>query len=115
SVKELQEAGLCSRSSLGSQKLQASQHVLQILQIHHKLLEPERCPLSYSGGLGRLEVREGQSGKLLVPVGEIRQLCYHVHDLLSHQLQRLGHDDDVRVVPHVAGCGSQVDDALCLG
>ena len=35
--------------------------------------------------------------------------------LPANQLQRLGHDDDVRVVPHIAGCRAQVNDPLCLG
>ena len=113
-VEKLQEAGLGSRGSLRSQKAQRAQDIVQILQIHFQVHHPQGGPLSHSGGLGRLEVGEGQGGQILILFRKARQLSQHIDQLLSHQLQRLRHNNDIRIVAHIAGGGAQMDDSLCL-
>ncbi len=114
-VEKLQKRRLRARGSFGSQQLHAPEDIVHILQVHKEFLNPEGSPLSHRGGLGRLEMGEGQRGLGLVLVCKIRQHPDHVHQLLLHQTQGLGHDDNVRIIPHVAGGGSQMDDPRRLG
>ena len=113
-VKQLQEGCLSSGGSLGTQKLHGGNHIVQILQIQVKLLHPQGGALSYRGGLSGLKMGECQRGKILVAVRKGGKFCQHVHQFFLHQLQSLCHDDDVRIVAHIAGGRAQMDDALCL-
>ena len=105
-VKKLQEAGLGASGSLRAQKLHGTEHMLQILQVKKQLLQPQGSPLSHGSGLCRLEMGEGKGGLILILIGKLCQLCHHIQELFAHQAQGLGHDDDVRIVSHVAGGGA---------
>ena len=59
-------------------------------------------------------MRERQRRKILVAVREACQLGNHVDQLPPDDVQRVAHQDDVGVVPDVAGCGAEMDDSLRL-
>jgi hypothetical protein len=85
SVEQLQEGSLGARGALGAQKLHIPQHIVQILQIQVELLHPQRGPLPHRGGLGRLEMGEGQSGLGLMLFREIGQFLDDIHQLLLQE------------------------------
>ena len=57
---------------------------------------------------------ERQRGKVFVLVRKGRKLRKNIHQLLFYKLQGLCHNDDIRVIPYIAGGGAQMDDPLCL-
>ena len=71
SVEQRQETRLRSRSSLDTPESKITSGPLQVSQIPQKLLNPQRCPLSNSRQLGRLEVGEAEGGKILVLFGKV--------------------------------------------
>ena len=89
--------------------------MLQVLQVQTELLKPQSGAFAHGGGLGRLEMSERQSRLGLVLLREVRQFLHHIHQFLFHQLQRLSHDNNVGVVPHIAGGGPQMDNPRRLG
>ena len=113
-VKKLQEAGLGAGGSLGTQKAHGTDQVIQVIQIQLKLHHPQGGALTNRGWLGRLEVGKRKGGKVLVCFSETGQLRQYVDQFLPHQLQGLGHDDNVRIISHVTGGGPQMDNSLCL-
>ena len=52
--------------------------------------------------------------KFFVFLCEIRQFCDHIDQFLFYDLQSLCHQDDIGIISHIAGGGSQVNDAFCL-
>ena len=114
-VKQFQERSLGSGRSLGPKELQVSKHIIQILQIQIKFLHPQCCPLSHRGRLGRLKMGECQGGLGLVLFRKIRKLGNDIYQLLLQQLQPFPHDNNIRIVPHIAGGCPQVDDACRFG
>ena len=113
-VKKFQEGGLGACGPFGSQKFHTSQAVVQIFQIQTELLQPQRRPFSHRGGLGRLKMSERQSGLGLVFFCKIPQHRHHIHKLFLHKPQSLGHNNNVRVVPHIAGSSPQMNNARRL-
>ena len=74
----------------------------------------KRGTLSHGSGLRRLKMREGKRGLRLILVRKVRQFTHHIHQLLFYQLKRLRHHNNIRVVPHIAGGRTQMDNALRL-
>ncbi len=111
-IEELQEARLGARGALAAQQAQPLPHVVQIRHIGEDVLHPEGGALSHGGGLCGLEVRKCQGGQIRVLFGEFRQVLHHGDQLSPQERQGLPHENQVRVVSHVAGGGAQVDDAL---
>ena len=111
-VKKLQKRSLRSRGSLRAQKFHMGKHMLQILQIKEELLQPKRRPLSHSSWLRRLEMGKSKRWLRLVFLRKIGKFLHHIHQFLFHQAERLRHHDDIRVVTHIAGCGTQMDDTF---
>ena len=114
SVKQLQEACLCTGGSLASQQFQRALYVLQIFQIHQELLHPQRCALAHGRRLCRLEMGKRQRRLIFIFICKLCQFSDHIDQFFLHQLQRLVHHDDVRVVSHIAAGSSQMDDSLCF-
>ena len=56
----------------------------------------------------------GKGGHSLIAVRKPGKIRHNVDELPAYHLQSVPHDDDVRVIPHIAGGCPQVDDALCL-
>ena len=114
SVEQLQKTGLCSCRPLGAEKLQRALHILQISEVHDKLIQPEGGPLTQRCRLRRLKMCESEAG---VVVFFLRGFCQHVYDVdqfFSDQLQRLAHNNNIRIVSHIAGGCAQMDNPLSL-
>ena len=114
-VKELQKACLGSCGSLGSQQFQAAKDIIQILQIHFKLLHPERRPLADCGRLCRLKMGKCKRRLCLILVCKPGKFRDHIDQLCPHQPQCLRHYDYIGIISHIAGCGAKVNNAFCLG
>ena len=113
-VKQLQKRSLRSRCSLRSKELHGAEHIVQILIVQIKFLQPECRALSHGCRLCRLEMRECQRRLRLIFLSEIRQLRHNVYQLLFHKLQCLCHDNNIGIVTHIAGGRTEVDDASRL-
>ena len=89
--------------------------MVQLLQVHHQFVGPERGPLAHGGQLRRLEVGKAQGGKIAVLHGKLGKAVNEVDQLLLQQEQALPHQDHIGVVPHVAAGGAQVDNGHRAG
>ena len=85
------------------------------MQIHDELVQPEAGTLAHCGKLGGLKMGEAQRGQGLIFIRKAGEVADDPHQLVPNQLQRLLHQDDVRVVAHIAACGAQVDNGHGLG
>ncbi len=88
--------------------------MIDLLQIHQQLVDPQGGTLAHGGQLCGLKMGIRQSGHGLVAVRKPGKIADHVDELPAHHLQGVPHNDHVRVIPHIAGGCPQVDDALCL-
>ena len=52
---------------------------------------------------------------ILVLIGKISELRYDIYQLFLNKIQCITHDDDIRVITHIAGCGSKMYDPCSLG
>ena len=95
-----------------TQQLRPIQRRADLLQIQQQVVDPQRGPLAHGGGLRRLVMGVGKAGQVLVPQGEITEIAHHARGLRRDQTQRVAHDDQIRVVAHVAGRRAQMDDRL---
>ena len=108
-VKQLQKACLRAGRSLGSEQLRLAELVLHVLQIHQKILDPERRALSHGSRLGGLEMRKREGGEIFIFHRKRGENADHGDQLAPDKTQGVRHDDDIGVVAHIAGGGAQVD------
>ena len=113
-VKELEEARLRAGRALRAEQLRLADLVLDVLEVHQELLDPERRALADGRRLCGLEVRESQRRQILVFLRELRKHADDVDKLFADDLHRLGHDDDIGIIAHVAARRAEVDDASRL-
>ena len=59
-------------------------------------------------------MRETECRHGLILVCELRELFDHGEESLTSQDQSFTHQKDIGVIADIAGCGAEVDDALCL-
>ena len=85
-----------------------------LLQIHHKLIDPQTGPLPHRRRLCRLIVREGKRRLILLLPREFCECCDHIDQLAPDQTERLPHQNDIRVVADIAARGAEMNDSLCL-
>ena len=114
-LKQLQEAGLGAGGALTAQKPQMGQAVLQLLQVLEELIHPQGGPLAHGDQLGGLIVGIAQGGQGLVLAGKPAQGRQDPHQFVPEEGQTLFHQNDIRVVPHVAAGGPQVEDGHGTG
>ena len=91
------------------------QAVLHLLQVREEFVHPQGGPLAHGDHLGGLVVGVAQGRKGLVPAGKLCQAGQHPHQLVPDELEALLHQNHVRIVPHVAAGGPQVDDGHGVG
>ena len=113
--EQLHKAGLGAGGALDSPQAQGVQLKFQVFQVHHQLIHPQRGPLANGGQLGGLEVGVAQAGQILVLPGKSGKVPQHLDDLPGHQGHGVPEDEDIGVVPHIAGGGAQVDNGLGVG
>ena len=113
-IKQLQEACLRSRRSLGAKQLGLGKLIFHVFQVHQQILNPERCTLADRRGLRGLKMREGQRRLILMLLREAGQCAHDKHQLLLHQVERFRHNDNIRVISHIAGCSAEMNDRLSL-
>ena len=110
-VEQLEEARLRAGRALRAEQLRLADLILDVLEIHQEFLNPERRALADGRRLGGLEVRESERRQVLVLRRELRKHADDVDELLPDDFHRLGHDDDIGIVAHVAARRAEVDDA----
>ena len=114
SVKQLQEAGLCSGCSLGSKKLHCSKNIFQIFQIKQEFLCPECCTFTNCSRLCRLEMCERQSRLFFIFISESRKFSNDIDQFLAYKLQRFCHYNNICIITYITGGCSQMDDPFCF-
>ena len=92
-AEELEEAGLGSGGALGAEEAEGGGDVVEVFEVGQDVLEPEGRALADGGGLGGLEVGEGERGERGVFFGEVRQVRGHGEELAAQERQCLAHDD----------------------
>ena len=113
-VKQLQKAGLRAGGPLRAEQLCLAELVFNVLEVHQKILNPERGALADSGGLRGLIMRKRQSRQVFVLHREMRQNADDADKFVAQQAQSFRHDDNVGVVPYIAGGCPQMDDRARL-
>ena len=109
-LKEGQEGGLGAGGPLAAQGAQAVQEVVQRLQVHQDILQPQADALAQGGGLGGLEMGVAQHGQGLVFEGLPGQGPGHPQQAPAQQSHGLLQNQDVGIVGDIAAGGPQVED-----
>ena len=128
SIEQLEEGGLSARGPLHPPEPEAVPGRPDVLLVHQKFLEPETSSLAWgeqslslspgetswlpthSGQLCGLEVGEAECRHLPELRSEGRQAGDDPGQLGQQDIEAVPEDDEVGVVPHIAGGGAQVDD-----
>ena len=113
-VAQAHETGLRARGALGAAKVQRRQHVLQVLEVKHQVLQPQHGAAAHGGQLGGLEMRVPQRHHVPVRGGKPCQGVHDVDQTGADQLQCGAHLDEVGVIAHEGAGGAQMDDAARL-
>ncbi len=83
--------------------------MLEIVEIRQKILDPEGRALSDGRRLRGLEMGKRESREILVSAGKIREDADGIDQFPADQPKAFRHEEDVGVVPHIAGRCPQVD------
>lgn len=86
----------------------------ELLKIHQQILCPERGALADGRRLCGLKMRVGERRLRLVRLGKVCQRLNDVDQQAADLLERLTHEDDVRVVADVAGRCAEVQNGFCV-
>ena len=89
--------------------------MIKILKIQTEFLHPKGSSLSYRSGLCRLKMSKCQSRLIFILICKGSKLSDHIDKLFLHQLKCLCHNDNIRIISHIAAGGSQVYDTCRLG
>ena len=111
-VEQLEEGRLGAGGTLGAEKLQGAEYILEILEVEHELVQPQGCTLTDRRRLCRLEVGVRKRRHILILHRELTELVDDIDELLMYELETLPHDDDIGVVADIAGGRTEVNDAL---
>ena len=85
-----------------------------MVEIHDKILHPQRRALAHGGGLRRLKMRIGEGGLRLVLLGKIRKRGNGAEKQAANAQERVTLQNDVGIIPYKAARRDEVDDGLCL-
>ena len=109
-AEQLEEARAGAGRALAAEKTQAPQLILEPVEIHDEILQPQAGAFAHGRRLGGLEMGVRQRGNIAVFAGEIRKRRDHVHELDADARHCLPELDDVGVVADVAARRAEVDD-----
>ena len=87
-VEKRQERGLCAGGAFDASKWQRIEPVLDFLQVHHKLIAPQRRPFADGGQLRRLIMRKTQCRQRAIFFCEFAQQIYYRCQFARDDLQR---------------------------
>ncbi len=88
--------------------------MLHFLQIQNKFIQPQARPLSDGRRLCRLEMRKAKRRLIFIFARKSGKCRNDIYKLFVHQTQCIPHDDNVRIVTHIAAGCSKVNDSLGL-
>ncbi len=114
-VEEGQEAGLGAGRPLDAEELQAVDPALDLVEVKHEFITPERRALADSDELGRLEVGVAEAREILPAEGEVGQGVDGPDKAVANVLQGLADQDQVGIVGDVTARGPEVDDRAGVG
>ena len=114
-VEQGEERRLRAGRSFDAAEPQRGDAMLDLLQVDHQILRPERRALADGGELGRLKVRVAERRQILPFLGERAQRIDRVGQPRGDQPHRLAHDDQVGVVDDVLRRRAEMDDPLGRG
>src|ERR1700737_2570645 len=114
-LKDLEEARLGSSRSLHATEGKSAAAIVDVLDVEHQVLHPERSAFTDSGELRRLKVRVSQCRLISPLLGERRERPNYVERATANQVQSTTHQDEIRIVSDVGAGGTQMDERLCLG
>ena len=110
-VEQRHETGLSSGCPLAAEKGQAPLDMIQIFQVHQKILDPQGCPFADGHWLRRLKMGETQCRQIPVLSCKTGQTLNHRDQSGSNQPEAFSHQDQIGIVADIAGCRTQVDDS----
>jgi hypothetical protein len=109
-VEQREERGLRAGRSLHAAELELTQTILELGQIKHQIVAPQRGPFADGRRLRRLQMREAQARQITILDGKPRQMVDDGRQLADEQFQPLPHQQQVGVVGDVATGGAEVND-----
>lgn len=109
-LEDLEERGLGTSGTLDTTEAQVITRALKVTQIHKQILDPQASTLANSNQLSRLAVGESQTRKVLVLLGELRQLVDDNGQLGDEDVETVAEQDQIGVISTVAGGSTPVDD-----
>ena len=114
-LEDLEEAGLGTGRPLHAAARQRRDAVIEVGEVEHEILHPERRALADRRRLGRLQMRVTQR-RLGTPLArEGGQRAQHTNDTPAQQLEPAPHDDQVGVVGDERTRGTEVDELVRRG
>ena len=113
-LEDLEEARLRAGRSLHAAEGKRAAAVIDILDIEHQVLHPERGALADRRELRGLKVRVAERRLVAPLLGERRQRAKHVERAAAKQIQPATHQNEIGVVGDVGAGGAQMDERLCL-
>lgn len=109
-LENLEERCLGTGGALDTAETQVVAGALEVAQVHQQVLDPQASTLAHSHQLCGLSVSEAQAGKVLVLLGELRQLVDHDGQLGNENVETVAEEDQVGVVSAVARGSTPMDD-----
>lgn len=109
-LKELEEAGLGTGRPFDAAAFEGLEAVGDFFEIGDEIVGPESRAFADGGGLGGLEVREGEAGEGGMLFGEGGEASEAGGESLLGELEGVADEPEVGVVGDVAAGGAPVDD-----
>jgi len=114
-AKQAKEAGLRAGRALAAQQAERAQDMVQVIQVQHQVLDPERGAFADGHRLSRLEMGVAQCRQVARARCEGSQAADDGQDAAAQELQAFGHQDQVGVVADITGGCPEMDDAPGCG
>ena len=109
-AEELEEARLRTRRAFHAAKWQGRDAMIEIREIEHEILHPERRALAHRRELRRLQVRVGERRLGAPRARELRERAQHRNDLRAEQREPFAHEHEIRVVGHEGAGRAEMDE-----
>lgn len=86
----------------------------EVFDVEEDILCPEAGAFSDGDDLCGLVVCESKSGEVFVFLGEGFEIGEDIDSFCEYDFEAFAEEDEVGVVPDVAGCGTEVDNRQCF-
>ena len=114
-MEKLHEAGLRAGCAAAAEEPDGCDHVVQLFEVEHQVLKPERRALADGDELRGLIVRVAEAGQGGIAVGKAGQLYHDLLQFAAQMDESVAVEHKVGVVGDITARRAEVDDALRAG